>query len=362
MKFLEQGEQIETTIVSVTKDYIFLDLNTKSEGVLEASELTNDEGEISVKEGDKISVFFLGEKHGEMQFTTKISSDKADSAMLEKAHAGRIPIEGFVEKEIKGGFEVRIGQTRAFCPYSQMGYRQKEEPSFYIGKRLTFIIQEYKEGGRNLLVSNRAALETEHEASLESLKDTLKEGMTVQGDVLSLQSFGAFVNIKGLQALLPISEIALSRVDDISKHLSVGQAIEVKILKIDWANEKISVSLKALLSSPWDTVKQKYPEDSKHKGVISKIAEFGLFVTLEEGLDGLVHISEIESAKGGTNLRKLFQKGEIMHVVIQSIDTENRRLSLRPAVAKEQESDVEYYLDKQDTEETYNPFAALLKK
>ncbi len=330
--------------------------------MLDATELTNEEGEFSVKEGDSIKVFFLGEKQGEMRFTTKISSDKADAAMLEKAHSGRIPVDGFVEKEIKGGFEVRIGQTRAFCPYSQMGYRQKEEASYFIGKRLTFIIQEYKEGGRNVLVSNRAVLEQEHANNIEDFKETLKEGMTVKGTVASIQSFGAFVMVDSLQVLLPISEIALSRVDDINKYLKVGQTIEAKVLKTDWKNERISISTKALLANPWDTVKAKYSEESKHKGTISRIAEFGLFVTLEEGIDGLVHISEIESAKGGTNLRKLFQKGEIMHVVIQSIDIEEKRISLRPAVAKEQESDVEYYLDKQDSEETYNPFAALLKK
>ncbi len=362
MNFLEQGEQIETTIVAVSKDYIFLDLSTKSEGILDASELTNDEGELTVKEGDSIKVFFLGEKQGEMRFTTKISSDKADKSMLEKAHSGRIPVEGFVEKEIKGGFEVRIGQTRAFCPYSQMGFKQKEEPAFYIGKHLTFIIQEYKESGKNLLVSNRAVLEQEHSRSIEALKETLKEGMIVKGTVTSLQTYGAFVSINGFQALLPISEIALSRIDDIQKHLQVGQTVEAKVIKTDWAHEKVSISTKALIKSPWDNAKEKYREETKHKGTVSRIAEFGLFVTLEEGLDGLVHISEIQSAQGGTNLRKLFKTGDIMHVVIQSIDIDEKRMSLRPAVAKEQESDVEYYLDKQDNDETYNPFAALLKK
>ncbi len=362
MKFLEQGEQIETTIVAITKDYIFLDLNTKSEGVLDILELTNEDGNVTVKEGDSIKVFFLGEKNGEMRFTTKISSDKADKTMLEKAYTGKIPVEGFVEKEIKGGFEVKIGQTRAFCPFSQMGFKQKEEPSFFIGKHLTFIIQEYKEGGKNILVSNKAVLVQEHENSIEKLKDTLKEGMVVKATVSSLQSYGAFVIIDGFQALLPISEVSLSRIDDVSKHLKVGQSIDVKILKTDWATEKVSVSMKALIKSPWDTAKEKYRDETKHKGTVSRIADFGLFVTLEEGLDGLVHISEIQSAQGGTNLRKLFKTGDIMTVVIQSIDTNERRISLRPAVAKEQESDVEYYLDKQDTEETYNPFAALLKK
>ncbi len=362
MRFLEQGEQIETTIVSVTKDYIFLDLNTKSEGILETVEFLTEDGEVTVKEGDKIKVFFVGEKKGEMHFTTKISSDKADAAMLEKAYQGKIPVEGYVEKEIKGGFEVRIGQTRAFCPFSQMGYKQKEEPSFYIGKHLTFIIQEYKEEGRNIIVSNRAMGEVEHLKSLETLKETLKEGTVVNGVVTALHNYGAFVQIDGFQALLPISEIALSRVDDIQKVLKVGQTVEAKVIKTDWAHEKVSISTKALLKDPWDTVTKKYPVETKHKGTVSRVAEFGLFVSLEEGLDGLVHISEIESAKNGTNLRKLFQKGDIMNVVVQSIDVDEKRMSLRPAIAKEQDLEAENYLEKQDVQETYNPFAALLKK
>ena len=362
MRFLEQGEQIETTIVSITKDYIFLDLNTKSEGILETVEFLSEDGEVTVKEGDTIKVFFVGEKKGEMHFTTKIASDKADKTMLEKAHAGRIPVEGYVEKEIKGGFEVRIGQARSFCPFSQMGYKQKEEPSFYIGKHLTFIIQEYKENGRNILVSNRAICEAEHATSMEALKNTLTEGTVVTGLVTALHNYGAFVQIDGFQALLPISEIALTRVDDIHKVLKVGQTVEAKIIKTDWAHEKVSISTKALLKDPWDTVAKKYPVETKHKGTIARVAEFGLFVSLEEGLDGLVHISEIESAKTGTNLRKLFQKGDIMNVVVQSIDADEKRMSLRPAIAKEQDLEAENYLEKQDVQETYNPFAALLKK
>ena len=145
----------------------------------------------TISENDKIKVFFLGYINGEMRFTTKIAGDKADKSMLENAFQNGIPVEGKVEKEIKGGFEVKIGETRGFCPYSQMGFKQKEEPSFYIGKVLSFKISEYKESGRNVLVSNRAILEAENQAKMDELKATLKVGMKVKGAIISLQKYGA---------------------------------------------------------------------------------------------------------------------------------------------------------------------------
>lgn len=362
MNFLQIGEQIETNIVAVSGDYIFLDLNAKTEGILNSAELKDDEGNITVKAGDKIKVFYLGEKNGEMLFTSKISSDKADKTILKKAFETGIPIEGFVESEIKGGYEVKIGQSRAFCPFSQMGYKQKQEPAFFIGKHLTFKIQEYKEDGKNILVSNRIICEEEHAIALQKIQEKLTEGMIVQACVDSIQSYGAFVMIHDFKALLPISEISLDRIEDVSKYLKIGQNIDVKIIKTDWKNEKVSVSLKALLADPWQKAKEKYPVESKHKATVSRVAEYGLFASLEPGLDGLVHISELQNVSSSTNLRKMFKKGDIMTVVIQDVDTDQKRISLRPAVAKEQEIDSEYYLDRQDSGETYNPFALLLKK
>ena len=158
---LEIGQQIETEIVAVTDTTIFQDLIARSEGVLDRAELADEEGNVSVKEGDKIKVYFTGEIHGEMRFTTKIAGEKADKSMIENAWKNRIPVEGHVEKEIKGGFEVKIGGTRAFCPYSQMGFRNKEEASFYVGKHLTFMISEFKNDGKDVLVSNKAIGEME---------------------------------------------------------------------------------------------------------------------------------------------------------------------------------------------------------
>jgi small subunit ribosomal protein S1 len=212
MKKLLPGEEINAAIVQISDDTIFLDLNSKSEGVLNAAELKDENGNLSVKEGDVIKAYFLDDKNGEMRFTTKIASNNVDKTIIENAYKNGIPVEGKVEKEIKGGYEVKIGNIRAFCPFSQMGGRRKEENETFEGKTLIFKITEYKNDGRNVLVSNRAVLEAARLSQMETLKSKLKVGMTVSGKVLSLQPFGAFVDVQGFQALLPVSEISRGRV------------------------------------------------------------------------------------------------------------------------------------------------------
>ncbi len=356
---MEPGQSIETEIVSISGDTIFLQLSGKSEGLLDTAEMIDKDGSISVKEGDRIKVFFLSANHGEMHFTTKISGDKAGKAVLENAFESGIPVEGKVEKEIKGGFEIKIGDTRAFCPYSQIGPKRIENPESYIGKNLTFKILEHSENGRNILVSNRIILEEEHKKQIEILKKTLRENMVIKGTIKLVQDFGAFVDVNGLQALLPISEISRSRVDDIHKLLSVGQEIEASLIKIDWKTERITLSMKALLSDPWDEARTKYKIGTKHKGEVVRITDFGAFVSLEPGLDGLVHISDLESDTRDKNPSDILKKGQSLTVQIKSIDTEKKRISLKPVSSIQQDEDNKQYLEPET--DTYNPFAALLK-
>jgi small subunit ribosomal protein S1 len=363
MESMAPGQLIETTIVSISGGYIFLQLSGKSEGLLEAAELTDKEGILSVKEGDKIKAFFLSAKNGEMFFTTRISGDKADKAVLENAYRSEIPVEGLVEKEIKGGFDVKIGESRAFCPFSQMGQKRVEDAGIYIGKHLTFRILEYKENGRNILVSNRVILEEEHNKQVEVLKNTLHEDMVIKGIVKKVQNFGAFVDIDGVQALLPISEISRSRVDDINKVIKVGQEIEASIIKLDWKTERITLSMKALLSDPWDEAKTKYKSGSKHVGKVVRITDFGAFVTLEPGLDGLIHISDLKIDSRDSNPSDILKQGQELTVLINSVDTDKKRLSLKPAASAEEDSTNKKYMenDSDGDSDTYNPFAAFLK-
>ena len=364
MDRLTPGQELELTVVAINGDTIFLDMSAKSEGVLNSAELTDDNGNVTVKEGEKIKVFFLGEKNGEMRFTTKIAGQEADISMLENAFKNHIPVEGHVEKEIKGGFEVTVGAVRAFCPYSQMGFRQKEDANYYVGRTLTFIIQEYKENGKNLLVSNRAVLEAEHQNQLSGLSQKIAVGSIVTGTVKSLQSFGAFVDVEGFQALLPVSEISLDRVTDISKVLEVGQEVTAKVLSTDWSKERVSISTKALIKSPWETITERFSKGQKIDGKISRVADFGVFINLESGIDGLVHISALENVDRNTNLKKKFSVGQEMSVVIKEIDASNRRISLVPSTSTEQDENASDYFSthNDDDGDTYNPFAALLKK
>lgn len=359
MNSLQPGQLVETTIVSISGDCIFLELSGKSEGVLDRAELTNKDGQLTVKEGDKIKAFFLNAKNGEMHFTTKISGDKADTSILENAFKNGIPVEGTVEKEIKGGFEVKIGETRAFCPFSQMGQKRTDDAASYVGKHLTFKILEFKENGRNILVSNRAILEEERGKQLESLKTTLQEGMVIKGTIKSIQSFGAFIDIHGVQALLPVSEIGRSRVEDIQQALTIGQEIEASIIKIDWKTERITLSMKSLLSDPWEKVLEKYPVDSKHTGKVVRITDFGAFVSLEPGLDGLLHISELKGDDKYANVKKVVKMGETLSVQIKDVDVNAKRLSLKQVSSVEEDESTKKYSNNET--ETYNPFAKLLK-
>ena len=359
MDKLEPGQLIETEIVSISGESIFLQLSGKSEGLLDTAEMIDKDGNISVKEGDRIKVFFLSSQNGEMHFTTKISGDKAGKAVLESAFDSGIPVEGLVEKEIKGGFEIKIGDTRAFCPYSQMGLKRTEESASYIGKHLTFKILEHSENGRNILVSNRRILEEEHEKEIAGLKKTLRENMVVKGTVKQIQNFGAFVDISGVQALLPISEITRSRVEDINKVLSVGQEIEASLIKLDWANERITLSMKELLSDPWDTASAKYKVGSKHKGEVVRITDFGAFISLEPGLDGLIHVSDLKRDSRDNNPADILKKGQSVTVQVNNIDTEKKRLSIKPVSSVQEDEDNKKYLEPES--ETYNPFAELLK-
>ena len=363
MDSLEPGQQIETTIVSISGDSIFLELSGKSEGVLDSAELTDADGNVTVEEGDTIKVFFLYTKNGEKHFTTKISGEKAGNAVLEQAYESKIPVEGTVEKEIKGGFEVKIGETRAFCPYSQMGLKRIEKPEEYIGKQLTFKILEYSKNGRNILVSNRVILEEEQQQRVEELKETLQEDMVITGTIKSVQDFGAFVDLGGVQALLPISEISRSRVDDIRALFSEGEEIEAKIIKLDWQSERITLSMKALLPDPWDEAPSKYPVGSKHTGEVVRITSFGAFVTLEPGLDGLLHISELKGDSRQGNQPENVKKGQKITVAIKSLDTERKRIGLKRVSSTQEDENFQKYLDSEtgNEAETYNPFADLLK-
>ncbi len=341
---LEPGQKIEGTLLQLGKDWSFLDVGQKGEGVLATAELLNADGEPQFKPGDKIPVFFLSRSGGELRFTTKVGGSGSGTEQLENAWQSGIPVEGRIEKEIKGGFEVKLaGNVRAFCPFSQTGIRQGE-PADLIGTALSFKITQFSERGRNIVVSHRQLLDEERQQQRESLRHTLKEGMIVSGEVTNILDFGAFVDIGGIEGLLPISEISYGRVDDVNDILRIGQQLEVSIKKIDWENNKFSFSLRDTLADPWSKVGSIYKVGGQYAGKVNRLAQFGAFVSLEDGIDGLLHISKL--AENGQRVRHpqdVVTVGQSLTVVIEKIDKDEHRISLALAGANvEEELDTSY--------------------
>jgi len=216
---------------------------------------------------------------------------------------------------------------------------------------MLFKITEYKENGRNIILSRRIILEEEREEKREQLRETLQEGMTVKGTITSIQKFGAFVDIDGIEGLIPISEIGWSRIEDIREVLSEGQGVEVVIMKLDWENERFSFSLKQALPDPWETISQRLPVGSIHSGTVVRLTKFGAFVNLAEGIDGLVHISKLGGGRRINHPKEVLEEGQSVEVKIEEADAEQKRLSLT-LVSDEPEKDT----DDTDNKDVYQEY------
>lgn len=340
LRRLKRGEKIKATIVGLSNESIFLDIGGKSEGVLHATEMTNDANEVTAAMGDTIEVYYLQSKNGEQLFTISIGSGK-NAEHLEEAFRSQIPVEGTVKEEIKGGFAITLGGSiRAFCPYSQMGLRRVEDAAAeYLEKQLTFLVTRFEENGRNIVVSARAILELEREEMREKLKETLAEGQTVTGEITSIRDFGAFVDIGGVDGLVPISEIGWSRVENINDYYTVGQKISVLVKKLDWDADRITLSIKETLDDPWEAAVEKLSSGTILTGTVVRLAPFGAFVNLEAGVDGLVHISKLGKGRRINHPREVLEEGQELEVQVESVDTIEKRISLAPSDYESPEDD-----------------------
>jgi len=340
---LTPGTKVTATLLQIGSEWSFLDVGQKGEGVLASAELLDNNGEPLFKKGDKVTAYFLSRAGGELRFTTKIGGGSSGTEQLEEAFRAGIPVDGRIEKEVKGGFEVKLpGNVRAFCPFSQSGQRQGESAEL-IGQSLSFKISQFSERGRNIVVSHRAILEEQREEQRASLRETLKEGMIVSGTVTNIRDFGAFVDIGGIEGLLPISEISYGRVENINEILTTGQQLELAIKKLDWENNKFSFSLRDTQADPWQKVGSIFKVGSKLTGSVSRLAQFGAFVTLEEGIDGLLHISKL--GEGGQRVRHpqdLLKLGQKLEVVIENIDQAEKRISLALAGSADEVTETSY--------------------
>lgn len=362
------GEKAEAQVVKISPEWVFIDLGAKSEGYIDKKEFIDEAGNLTIKEGDTISAYFLSSRRSERLFTTKLLARKSVEEFLSNAYQNAIPLEATVEKEIKGGFSIRISASATgFCPYSQMDRRRIENAADYVGKKFDFIIIEYAENGRRIVLSRRPILEKIDQERIAGLKVSLKKGMIVHGIVTSVRDFGAFVDIGGIQALLPVSEMAWGRVEDTTSLYKPGDTLEAVIIGLDWENDRITLSFKDTLPDPWDEAIRKYPEGSVHKGKVARLTDFGAFITLEGGVDGLVHISKLGRGKKIKHAQDVLAKDREIDVRVEKIDRENRRISLDLAEggqdkkdSSEKDGDYQSFMPK--APKTMGTFGDLMKK
>jgi len=372
LRKLTPGEKITASIVGIDKDTIFLDVGTKSEGIIQSSEFLDDNGELTVSVGDSLEVYCLKTGPSGQIFTARLGSG-ASSAHLEEAWRSSVPVEGFVKAEIKGGFEITLsGNVRAFCPYSQMGLRRVENAAeTYLETHMSFLISKFEAGGRNIVLSARMLQEEERQARKEELQKELTEGQTIEGTISSIRTFGLFVDIGGVDALVPISEVGWSRVENLEDTYRVGQKVSAIVKGLDWENDRISLSIKETLEDPWEAAVKELGEGKLCVGTISRLAQFGAFVNLAPGVDGLIHISKLGRGKRINHPREAVEAGQSIEVVVESIDPDNKRISLAPSdyVTTESEEEKErqdyrsYKTQSRKTaaKESMGSFGALLK-
>jgi small subunit ribosomal protein S1 len=293
-------------------------------------ELKNDDGALEAAVGDRIEAVVVSTEGG-LTLSRRLARGAATARQLEDAFHARLPVEGRVERAVKGGYEVRIAGQRAFCPVSQIDIHRHTDPEEHAGRVYTFRIIEYKEGGRNLVVSRRALLEEEQRAGAAEVRRSIVAGAVITGRVTSVREFGAFVDLgAGVQGLLHVSEMGWSRVADTGQVVAPGEEITVKVLRVDDATQKIALGLKQLTADPWSAVDATYAVGQVRTGRVTRVADFGAFVELEPGVEGLVHTSAFAPAglAGKADVAKKFPPGTDLEVVVLEIDASARRISL----------------------------------
>jgi small subunit ribosomal protein S1 len=287
----ERGQTIEGTIVAFGADVAFVSVGGKSEAQIDLAELKDDDGAIEVAIGDGIQAVVVSTSGG-ITLSRKGVRNAATQRQLEDAFQAGLAVEGRVEGAIKGGYEVRIARERAFCPLSQIDIARAADPAVHVGKTYTFRILEYKDGGKSIVVSRRRQLEDEQQANADDVRRAIVPGAVLPGRVVSVLDFGAFVDLGGgIQGLLHVSEMSWSRATTPGAVVASGDQITVKVLRVDGATGKISLGLKQLQDDPWSIVGASYAVGQVRNGRVTRVAEFGAFVELEPGIEGLAHAS-----------------------------------------------------------------------
>ena len=323
---LEKGETIEGSIVAIGPEVALVDVGGKGEAVIDADELKNAEGEIEFAVGDRVQAMVVSTTGG-VKLSRRLAGAAASDRQFEDAFHSGLPVEGKVERQVKGGYEVRIGRHRAFCPISQIDVRGADALA-HEGNVYQFRIIEYKDGGANIVVSRRALLEEEQRANAAAVRETIIPGAVLTGRVTSIRDFGAFVDLgAGIQGLVHVSEMSWSRVSTPSEVVRPGEEITVKVLRVDEDKQKISLGLKQLSADPWSKVGDAYQVGQQVAGRVTRVAEFGAFVEIEPGIEALAHASTFAPTLSG-GWSSQVAPGMTGTFEILSIDLEQKRIGV----------------------------------
>ncbi|MDA8165587.1 MAG: 30S ribosomal protein S1 [Desulfobacteraceae bacterium] len=328
LRVANEGDVVSGTVIRVSDNFAVVDIGDKSESEIPVSEFRNEEGQIEVKEGDVLDVFV--EKR-EADGGIRLSREKAigikvweDIARIQEEDG---TIEGRIESRVKGGLSVDIG-VPAFLPYSQIDLRPVKDLDSLIGKSFQFKVLKYNRRRNNVVISRRAILEADRDKMRTEMRKTLEEGQVLTGTITNITDYGIFIDLGGLDGLCHITDLSWGRVSHPSKLYRVGEEIQVKVLKYDRETDKVSLGVKQLKSDPWSTVEQRYPVSTKAMGKVVSITDYGVFAELEEGVEGLIHISEMSWSKKMRHPSKIVSVGDKVEVMILNVDVDAKRISL----------------------------------
>ncbi len=326
------GELTKGTITSIgTEGDVLVDLGIKNVGIISKDELMDSDGSLKYKQGDLLEALVISRKGNEIHLSLSLSAKLRSQNDLQAAYDNKIPVRGKVTGVNKGGFEVSLVGLKAFCPISQMDTRFVEDKSQYVGQDFEFLIEKMS-GLRNVVVSRAAALRVQQEARIEQIKEELDsdEEKIYEGKVIDIKDFGAFVEFEGIEGMVYRTEVAWGRVDDVRSFLELGQKVRIKVLKIENSThgQKVSLSMKGALQDPWDHILDSYKISKEYKAKVVKLEKFGAFVELEQGLEGLIHISEMSWIKRIHHPSDLLSVGDQVDVRILSVDVEKKRMQL----------------------------------
>ncbi|MFO1402111.1 MAG: 30S ribosomal protein S1 [Steroidobacteraceae bacterium] len=327
---IRPGQILTGLVVDVTDDIVIVNVGLKSEAVIDINQFKNERGELEVKAGEQIEVALDAVEDGTGE--TRLSREKAKRARtwtrLEEAFNAAAIVTGIISGRVKGGFTVDIDNVRAFLPGSLVDVRPVRDTTYLEGKPLEFKVIKLDQKRNNVVVSRRAVVEQEFSAERSALMDNLQEGAVVKGTVKNLTDYGAFVDLGGIDGLLHITDMAWKRVKHPSEVVKVGDEIDVRILKFDRERSRVSLGLKQLGADPWENIARRYPPNTRVFGKVTNIADYGAFVEIEDGVEGLVHVSEMDWTNKNVNPAKIVHTGQEVEVMVLDVDEERRRISL----------------------------------